>query len=1468
MIDLSYLTEEEQEMILTVLKRDAELKKSEEQRIKQLRKTERDRGKLKYLTGEWFYETKYHRHRDRIHGSDIIRASMRQRKPVTILELTQRWSEKPTCVYGEKKDVYIPPELSGLIEDLSTQSQNERVDDEAQQERQRLQIKPRQNPFNSVRLQRNEARLNNGVKEANQTPAEEPFLPAENYTLHHTTLNTGNTDTHVATQCKPVPKKRLLLYSCKDSSLDTGSSDSGVSQVMTPAPRGILKHNSSSCSSTDSLLLHIPTNDGSSSQSSATVSPISPKTPISPPLSPCSVHSASGWLDRKQVRFSSVGGPIESVQGEHSVLEEDWSPVLDQDRSDITENGRHEHYGEPQSSQVSNIHSSTEVTGKAIELSAEGQTDKVTVEEGRPISKLLEWFGRGSRNGKLKESSVKREMNEEEPKESPEAKSEDSATPVDQPNTKPPPKPRRSFFALFSRAEKKDKISEVQASDKEVISQDKTESLECEPSCTLRPEADDNILQRISVPTESRMAEILKDKNKPDRLICEDTPPREKFDQGEVSPGKMAVLKSFWEKGNRGPKIISIKKESEVEESETSHLNENYHNTLDRRLSDSNISPSKPKPSVPNPVDVESTTGEISSVSPRKASNGGDISASHEDGNPSTLDSSKVSEDSSSELQTLTVKSNVKLSPSSLLKYKDNSLGSELQEESIYRDISDLKKEISTFKMSLSQQEDKVSINDLKSFWENEKSCLRVIVGSPTCTANVKNPSTESSPKRSSGGLSEPQFDIRSNSPSSPDRMGFKEAGLIAEKEKMEKTEEKQRSPIRVPLQDLQGIRGRVSYVTMNISNFRQSVSDKHTKPSPPSSPFRSLPPKGQHDKPQSADIYQPKDQDQTRTPSPLRQSKVPRRDSYPNKESKKDGSPLRTFMIDINPGDRSPCDLRVKSGQTRSCTSPEHQGKTLEGRIDDRPIVLKERKLSVDSLTRFYIPLSLHHYLGLPEQTVLGEREQVKVQAYEIFEQMNQGRLSNESSPSRQSLPESEEITFDSSGSSTPEAWSISHTSSYWDSEDEGPVKAALERANARPISISKSLEDLTSTPLQERWKTDPRSDVRKSMENVSAVTPNTKTSFSDPEQMDCGNSDCASVSSSQYDRLRTCNTPSNFSTCSEVASMSSVTGSVMSIYSSEFGNVEVKGTIQFAIHYVQKLGEFHIFVVQCKDLAVADVKRNRSDPYVKCYLLPDKAKYGKKKTCVRKKTLDPAYNEILRFKIPMEMLKTQKLNTSVWHNDTFGRNSFLGEVEVDLAEWDFNNTQMNEYLLKGRVQVPTSPKHSVGGGEMSAEIKVALRFLPQTSHSQKNKGNGEVQIWVKECKNLPISRGVAIDPFVKCAVLPDASRKNRQKTRVLKRSSNPVFNHTMVYDGFRQEDLKEACVELTVWDHDRLNNHFIGGIRLGPGTGKSYGTEVNWMDSNAAEAALWERMMQSQNEWVEDVLPLRMMVMARMSR
>ncbi|XP_051257399.1 synaptotagmin-like protein 2 isoform X8 [Dicentrarchus labrax] len=440
---------------------------------------------------------------------------------------------------------------------------------------------------------------------------------------------------------------------------------------------------------------------------------------------------------------------------------------------------------------------------------------------------------------------------------------------------------------------------------------------------------------------------------------------------------------------------------------------------------------------------------------------------------------------------------------------------------------------------------------------------------------------------------------------------------------------------------------------------------------------------------------------------------------------------------------------------------------------------------------------------------------------------------------------------------------------------EISSPVMSALKRLSSKSRSSSKSLENLNSQTREETTQNTSREQMNQSVDDVSAKpsafplsnSKQIKTSVSVPVlQQDETDSDNTFETNLGW-RRNTGSSTSNLSLSSGMASMSSVSGSMSSIYPADFGDIEVQGSLQLAVNYIQKLGEFHVFVVHCRDLAVADTKKNRSDPYVKCYLLPDKTKLGKRKTNVKKKTLNPTYNEILRFKIMIEVLKTQNLNISVWHNDTFGRNSFLGEVDLDLSEWDFSNTQINEYALKPRVSEHTLTSSPSRPMDSRGQMRVALRFLPQTSHSKRTSRmeTGEVQIWVKDCKNLPPVRGVVIDPFVKCTVLPDTSRKSRQKTRVVKRTANPMFNHTMVYDGFRPDDLREACVEITVWDHDRLNNHYIGGLRLGLGTGKSYGVDVVWMDSTTDEANLWQRMLQSDGEWVEDVLPLRMLVMAK---
>ncbi|XP_045870396.1 synaptotagmin-like protein 2 isoform X8 [Meles meles] len=465
---------------------------------------------------------------------------------------------------------------------------------------------------------------------------------------------------------------------------------------------------------------------------------------------------------------------------------------------------------------------------------------------------------------------------------------------------------------------------------------------------------------------------------------------------------------------------------------------------------------------------------------------------------------------------------------------------------------------------------------------------------------------------------------------------------------------------------------------------------------------------------------------------------------------------------------------------------------------------------------------------------------------------------------------------------------------------EEPSPVLKTLERSAARKMP-SKSLEDISSDSPSENkdqakvdnlpeelvrsaeddQKADQEPDTNECIPGISTVPSQPDNPFSHPDKLkrmsksvpaflqdesDDRETDTASESSYQFSRHK--KSPSsltNLSSSSGMTSLSSVSGSVMSVYSGDFGNLEVKGNIQFAIDYVDSLKELHVFVAQCKDLAAADAKKQRSDPYVKTYLLPDKGKMGKKKTLVVKKTLNPVYNEILRYKIEKQILKTQKLNLSVWHRDTFKRNSFLGEVELDLETWDWDNKQNKQlkwYPLK-RKTAPIALE-----AENRGEMKLALQYVPEPIPGKKLPTTGEVHIWVKECLDLPQLRGSHLNSFVKCIILPDTSRKSRQKTRAVGKTTNPVFNHTMVYDGFRPEDLTEACVELTVWDHYKLTNQFLGGLRIGFGTGKSYGTEVDWMDSTSEEVALWEKMVNSPNTWIEATLPLRMLLIAKISK
>lgn len=379
--------------------------------------------------------------------------------------------------------------------------------------------------------------------------------------------------------------------------------------------------------------------------------------------------------------------------------------------------------------------------------------------------------------------------------------------------------------------------------------------------------------------------------------------------------------------------------------------------------------------------------------------------------------------------------------------------------------------------------------------------------------------------------------------------------------------------------------------------------------------------------------------------------------------------------------------------------------------------------------------------------------------------------------------------------------------------------------------------------------------------------------------------------------------------------ASLSSLglrSDSMASVYSGagegRYGTVTVRGQIEFGMQYNYKQGALEIHVKQCRDLAAVDTKRNRSDPYVKVYLLPDKSKSGKRKTKVKKHTLNPVFDEVLRFHMSLNSLQTRTIWLTVWHSDMFGRNDFLGEVMMGLQDKVFDNPQPQWYQLqersepfedlsayKGDIIVglkyvsadsdgggSIGPGSAAGGGIIGSGSgggggssggsagsgfgtlnlrKFSTRSLTSNSSMLSGHSKGALHVLVKEAKHLqPIKSNGTCDAFCKSYLLPDKTRSSKQKTPVIKRTNSPVWNFTFVYEDISLAELSERALELTIWDHDRLaSNEFLGGVRFSLGNGKHNGRAVEWMDSTGKELSLWQNMINRPNFWVEGALVLR---------
>ncbi|XP_074920183.1 synaptotagmin-like protein 3 [Chelonoidis abingdonii] len=328
---------------------------------------------------------------------------------------------------------------------------------------------------------------------------------------------------------------------------------------------------------------------------------------------------------------------------------------------------------------------------------------------------------------------------------------------------------------------------------------------------------------------------------------------------------------------------------------------------------------------------------------------------------------------------------------------------------------------------------------------------------------------------------------------------------------------------------------------------------------------------------------------------------------------------------------------------------------------------------------------------------------------------------------------------------------------------------------------------------------------------------------------------------------------------------------GSLYSINSTctEAGNFDtanVTGEIEFAIRYVFKACTLEVCIKACKNLAYGEEKKKKCNPYAKTYLLPDKSSRSKRKTAVRKNTVDPAFHETLKYKIEYSQLETRQLQISVWHSETLKRRVFLGEVIVPLASWNFedNSTQLfNWYQLKVKSGKPEDNLVQYNG-ELLVCAKLILpsqskkcQYEEQMRRGREDQASaaGQLHLVVLGAKNLPVMRcGGTLNSFVKgCLTLPD-QREIRQKSPVLKKEACPQWKHLFVFDGVTPSQLRQSFLDLAVWDQASFgsNDRFLGGARLS--TKEPSGT---W-DSDPQSKHQWQKILSSPNTWIDITLTL----------
>lgn len=271
--------------------------------------------------------------------------------------------------------------------------------------------------------------------------------------------------------------------------------------------------------------------------------------------------------------------------------------------------------------------------------------------------------------------------------------------------------------------------------------------------------------------------------------------------------------------------------------------------------------------------------------------------------------------------------------------------------------------------------------------------------------------------------------------------------------------------------------------------------------------------------------------------------------------------------------------------------------------------------------------------------------------------------------------------------------------------------------------------------------------------------------------------------------------------------------------------------GDLHFKLRYETEKSALVVSVVSCQGLPGREPAG--PDPYVKLQLLPEKQ--HKVKTRVVRKTRCPVYDEDFTFYgIAPNQLAGITLHFVVLSFDRYSRDEIIGEVIAPLSALQLHTAE--PMALCREIQPRSLKMRAVGRGE----VLVSLCWQPAACR---------LTVVLLKARNLPKMdvTGLA-DPYVKMYLLYNGQRIAKKKTHVKKRTLNPVFNESFVFEvpAAPNATLDHVSLELLVLDWDRVTkNEVIGRLELGVnGTGSA---RHHWREVQAAprrQIADWHKL------------------------